>query len=148
MALPFGLRSAPKIFSAFADALAWVTRQHGVLHQIHYLDDFFSAGPPNSMKCMRDFQTFARCCESLGVPIAQEELVPPSSVLTFLGIELDSQQRQPRLPADKLSHLQRSLITWSGRQSCQKWELQSLLGYLNYAATVVKPGRSFIRRMI
>jgi hypothetical protein len=23
-ALPFGLRSAPKIFSAFADALAWV----------------------------------------------------------------------------------------------------------------------------
>ena len=40
MALPFGLRSAPKIFSALADALAWVTRQHGVLHQIHYLDDF------------------------------------------------------------------------------------------------------------
>ena len=31
MALPFGLRSAPKIFSPLADALAWVTRQHGVM---------------------------------------------------------------------------------------------------------------------
>ena len=148
MPLPFGLWSAPKIFSAFADALAWVTRQHGVLHQIHYLDDFSIAGPPNSTECMRDFQTFARCCESLGVPIAQEKLVSPSSVLTFLGIELDSQQRQLRLPADKLSRLQRSLITWSGRRSCRKRELQSLLGYLNHAATVVKPGRSFVRRMI
>ena len=85
MALPFGLQSAPKIFSAFADALGWVTRQNGVLHQIHHLDDFFIAGPPNSMKCMRDFQMFAKCCESLEVPIAQEKLVPLSSVLTFLG---------------------------------------------------------------
>ena len=28
--LPFGLRSAPKIFTAVADALEWVTRQRGV----------------------------------------------------------------------------------------------------------------------
>ena len=89
---------------------------------------------------MRDFQTFARCSESLGVPIAQEKLVPPSSVLTFLDIELDSQQRQLRLHADKLSRLQRTSITWSGQRS--------LLGYLNHAATVVKPGCSFVRRMI
>ena len=40
-ALPFGLRSAPKIFSAFANALAWVALQLGVDTQIHYLDDFF-----------------------------------------------------------------------------------------------------------
>ena len=38
-ALPFGLRSAPKIFSAVADALSWVLHQLGIEHHLHYLDD-------------------------------------------------------------------------------------------------------------
>ena len=42
-ALPFGLHFAPKIFSAFADALAWVLFAKGVVWQLHYLDDCRSA---------------------------------------------------------------------------------------------------------
>ena len=45
-ALPFGLRSALKIFSALADALAWILKDRGVAWQLHYLDDFLFAGPP------------------------------------------------------------------------------------------------------
>lgn len=37
-ALPFGLRSAPKIFSAVADMMAWALHCAGVKHQIHYLE--------------------------------------------------------------------------------------------------------------
>ena len=43
-ALPFGLRSAPKVFSAVADMIAWTLHCAGVQHQIHYLDDFFVSG--------------------------------------------------------------------------------------------------------
>lgn len=39
MALPFGLRSAPKIFSAVADALQWILVHKGVKTILHYLDD-------------------------------------------------------------------------------------------------------------
>ena len=39
--LPFGLRSAPKIFSAMSDALAWAFLSAGVVSQVHYFDDFF-----------------------------------------------------------------------------------------------------------
>ena len=39
-ALPFGLRSAPKIFSAVADALLWSMRCNGDRNTIHYPDDF------------------------------------------------------------------------------------------------------------
>ena len=39
-ALPFGLRSAPKIFTALADLLEWIIRKTGVDHVDHYLDDF------------------------------------------------------------------------------------------------------------
>ena len=38
--LPFGLLSAPLIFSALADALEWVVRQAGVRYIFHYVDDF------------------------------------------------------------------------------------------------------------
>ena len=43
-ALPFGLRSAPKIFTAVADCLAWSLRCEGVRYVIHYLDDFLFMG--------------------------------------------------------------------------------------------------------
>lgn len=38
-ALPFGLRSAPKIFTALADAIEWIARRNGAQFVIHYLDD-------------------------------------------------------------------------------------------------------------
>ena len=38
--LPFGLRSAPKVFNAVADALEWIMRKQGIAHSLHYLDDF------------------------------------------------------------------------------------------------------------
>ena len=46
--LPFGLRSAPKIFTAIADGLEWIARQNGVTRIEHYLDDFVILGPPES----------------------------------------------------------------------------------------------------
>ena len=47
-ALPFGLRSAPKIFNALSDFIAWVLSRQGIRHQLHYLDDFLFLGAPNS----------------------------------------------------------------------------------------------------
>ena len=42
--LPFGLRSAPKIFTAVADAAEWIARQQEVATILHYLDDFLVIG--------------------------------------------------------------------------------------------------------
>ena len=46
--LPFGLRSAPKIFSARADALEYIITEEVVFWLRHYLDDFVMMGPPDS----------------------------------------------------------------------------------------------------
>ena len=48
---PFGLRLAPIIFTAVADALQWIIHQRGVDHLFYYLDDFIIIGPPNSSIC-------------------------------------------------------------------------------------------------
>ena len=42
--LPFGLRSAPKIFNAIAAALRWIAKKRGVSFLKHFLDDFITAG--------------------------------------------------------------------------------------------------------
>jgi len=62
-ALPFGLRSAPKIFTAVADAVEWILRSEGVNFVIHYLDDFLLVGPPNSdgglvSGCVQSYDVF------------------------------------------------------------------------------------------
>ena len=49
--LPFGLRSAAKIFNAVADALHWYLHQSGIPLVCHYLDDFVIIGPPHSPQC-------------------------------------------------------------------------------------------------
>ena len=48
--LPFGLRSAPKVFNAVADALAWHLHQQGIALIRHYLDDFIIVAPPGSTR--------------------------------------------------------------------------------------------------
>ena len=42
--LPFGLKSAPKIFSAVADALQWSFLRRGVSWVAYYFDDFHYGG--------------------------------------------------------------------------------------------------------
>ena len=44
-ALPSGLRSAPKLFTAVADAIGWALFQVGVSLHLHHLDDFFFLPP-------------------------------------------------------------------------------------------------------
>ena len=47
--------------------------------------------------------------------------------------------------------LQRTLALvqeWVGKRGCRKRELESLLGHLQHAATVVRPGCTFVRRLI
>ena len=63
VALPFGLKSAPMIFSALADGLEFMIRQAEVDRVGHYLDDFVLVGPPGSRDCSRFLQVALRVCK-------------------------------------------------------------------------------------
>ena len=65
--LPFGLRSAPKIFMVVADALEWCIREAGVSEVDHYLDDFDTLGPAGSQMCRCNLDTVMSVCRQLGV---------------------------------------------------------------------------------
>ena len=73
-ALPFGLRSAPIIFTAVADAAEWVIRQEVQSTVIHYLDDFLVVAPPQSSVCAESLQSVLQVFEMLGLPVAEDKL--------------------------------------------------------------------------
>ena len=85
-ALPFGLRSAPKIFSAVADMLAWAMVCNGVKFAIHYLDDFLIFGPPDCNIATDSLERSLRTCAQLQFPVATEKTAGPATSLVFLGI--------------------------------------------------------------
>ena len=147
-ALPFGLRSAPKIFSAVADAMLFIMFKNGVGEAIHYLDDFLFAGAPESSECACALSAALSTCDELGFPVAREKIEGPATVLSFLGIEVDTQLLELRLPQEKLAMIVKEVTKWESRRAGTKRELLSLIGLLHHAASIVRSGRSFLRRLI
>ena len=145
-ALPFGLASAPKIFSAVTDFLLWVMHSKGVHWLLHYLDDFILFGCPSTDKCLRSLQIALSCYTELGWEAHKVD--GPASCITFLGIEIDTTNSQLRLPSDKLQALKSEIEAWDSHRSCTEKQLLSLIGQLSHSSKVIKPGRSFLCRLI
>ena len=82
--LPFGLRSAPFIFSSVADALLWIIQKNGVTWGIHYLDDFLTIGSPQSQECHSNVHIMQSVCENAGLPIEPRKSEGPATSLVFL----------------------------------------------------------------
>ncbi|XP_065840188.1 uncharacterized protein [Oscarella lobularis] len=110
-ALTFGLHSAPKIFSAVADALLWVMFRAGVTIGLHCLDDFLLLGRAGGLECARHLERALAVCKKLGVPDAMHKVEGPASTLTFLGIEFDTVAGVLRLPEDQLHRLRSQPVT-------------------------------------
>ncbi len=147
--LPFGLRSAPFLFNTVATALEWIlANNYGIHHLIHYLDDFFTAGPPHSITCRESMSTMLEVCSRLGAPVKPEKVEGPSTTLTFLGIQLDSVSMQASITAERKRELRDELTRFHHRRTCTKRELLSLIGKLSFACKVVPAGRIFLRRLI
>ena len=147
-ALPFGLRSAPLIFSAVADVLEWVMRQEGVSWLAHNVDDFVTVVAPRTQECQQNVDLMHEVCAKADMPVEPEKDEGPATTIVFLGLELDSTAQEIRLPGDNLRLLRTQLAGWRGRKACKKRELLSLIGSLTHACRAVRPGRAYLRRLI
>ena len=146
LVLPFGLCSAPFILNQVTDAFEWICREEfGISDLLHLLDNFLTAGPPASDICSRRLEIVLAACTSLWQKRKPRPRLHP--LITFLGIHLDTDLLEARLPDDKLVELRDLLVMFSGLPSCTKRDLLSLLGKLNVAASVVVASRTFMRHL-
>ena len=104
--LPFGLRSAPFLFNMLSDAVEWIlVNRCGISFVCHILDDFLILEPsapslPHAQPCQESLTSMLLTFKNLGIPIAADKTQGPCTVLEFMGIILDSERMEARLPPD------------------------------------------------
>ena len=101
----------------------------------------------DSGRCQYILNTFKGLAMKLALPLAEETTEGPATVLTFLGIEIDTVQQTSRLPLEKPEALKARIGSLLEKSKMTLRELQRIVGHLNFACRVVAPGRAFIRRI-
>ena len=146
--MPMGCSSSCKTFETFSTAIEWIAQNK--LHindMLHLLDDFLIIAPTEDL-CRKQLDLFLLLCSYLGIPMAPEKTVGPSQIISFAGIQLDSILMEARLPQEKLDKCQALISPFLKLRKVSLQEIQSLTGLLNFACSVVIPGRAFLSRLI
>lgn len=144
--LPMGAASACQIFEAFSTALEAIHIFDTNQLTVHYLDDFFFVDA-NTLLALQNKSAFDDLCLDIGVPQALEKMTLPDTLTEFLGISLDSLNWVASLPDSKLQSYMSDLGVLLLEKQVTRQHLQSVIGKLSFAASVV-PARAFLRRLI
>jgi hypothetical protein len=146
--MQFGLASATAIFEWYSSAAEYIARRlFSIEHLHHYIDDFLILAKTKE-ECAKYMSQVVELFKALGLPVAMDKLEGPLLAMAFLGIIFDSQRMELKLSDERLKELTDMLRDWLGRTHASRTQLQSLCGVLNFAAKVVRAGRSFLRRII
>ena len=113
--LPFGLRSAPKLFNLLADLLAWTLEQKVQSHYITWMTSFSWDN-----QCERNLEEVRAMCEQLGIPLAIEKVAGPMTTLPFLAITLDTIKMEAHLLVEKLDRMREIVAFWLPKKSATK----------------------------
>lgn len=144
--MPYGARGPPIIFHRISQAIKRMMARRGYKNIVAYQDDFLVIGS-NYEECYQVWTIMQTLLKSLGFKINEKKLVPPTTCLVFLGIQIDTVACELSLPADKLSVIQDCVASFMSKKRATKQQLQSLVGRLNFAARVVRGARLFLRRL-
>ena len=143
--LAMGASCSCKIFEEFYTALQWILQnKFKIEHCVHILDDFLflSQSYLLSAHYLKCWTTLA---SDIGIPIAWERTTDPSQICIFARVELNSADMTASLPFEKL---QRYTFRVRELMVCRKTtseNMQSVIGCLQWATSVVLPGKAFLR---
>ena len=144
--LPMGARSSCSLFESFSSAIEFIAHKEGITYLTHYLDDFLFISPSLTAG-NNDLTTFKALCQILNVPLSKEKTMGPSQIMEFLGYEFNTIKETILLPKDKVEKGLHLIQTFLQKKRCKLSDLQSLLGFLNFACAVIVPGRAFLQRL-
>ena len=143
---PFGLRPSAMAMQRVSQAMVHLHGRRGFLSRA-YIDDFggVEGNKPRATEALGALQGIM---DSLGVVQAAAKICPPSQVMVWLGIFFDTKEMYMAIPHDKLREIMSCIEYWRGRVRATRKEMQSLLGLLNFVASVAPPTRLFTNRML
>ena len=99
----FGYRNGSQIFQRCTDAIRFIMSQHGFHHLHDYIYDLIYTGLPSEIHASYNF--LQHLLSQLGLDISIKKLVPPSTSVTCLGIQIDTIKRTISIPPGKLQDI-------------------------------------------
>jgi hypothetical protein len=144
--LPFGASKSCKVFQCITDSICRMMGRRGY-QTFAYIDDIICVGD-SKLSCTSCFDTLVELLRELGLIVNWKKVSAPVRKMTFLGVHIDCEQRTLGLPAKKVSELLVLVQSWDGRRRVTKVEAQRVVGKLNWAARVIRGGRTFLRSLI
>ena len=142
--LPFGLCSSHAIFNHYADALEFVMQANGINDLLHYLNDYFMAGPAGTGKCQHNINTMVEVCREMGFVVNPSKVTSPSPITSFLGIDIDSHEGVAHIDPKRLQEISQELSGFHWAKLATKCEILMLIGKLHFVCRVCPPGRAFL----
>ena len=140
--LPFGARLSPSVFNTLSQAVKRIMALKG--HKIiAYCDDFLCTG--NTFEaCLDSLNTLLKLCRDLGFAINYNKVMGPTTAITFLGINMDSDRMTVGLPFDKACETLSFLQDMASRRNLTKQQLQRIAGKVNWAGRVLYGGKCYV----
>ena len=131
--LPFGSSISCAIFQAVSDAIAWIVKHRSRKPNVNYLDDYLFAAALNAL-CDRQIEVFLTVCNEICFPVAIEKTYWGRTILTFLGMLLDTERQLICIPMDKLVKAANWVNYFLNKKNKKATllEFQKLCGILNF----------------
>ena len=150
--LPFGASISCAHFQKVSDAIAYLVEYRTNKPVVNYLDNYLFAALLKRL-CNWQVTVFLQTCQRIGLPVSQEKTFYADTLLTFLGLLIDTINQIVGIPLDKLSKGRNMIAHILGKKNMPKskckmtiHQLQKICGFLNFLCQAIVLGRAFTRR--
>ena len=144
--IPFGARMSSFAMQSVAGFITRALAKLGI-KSFMYLDDIIMISNSPDL-ATRQYEQAIQMLTSMGLQVAHHKLQPPSREVTWLGIDISLEANTLSIPADKLKVITKCLAAAARQKKITKNHMQSILGYINHLAKVVRAARIFIARLL
>ena len=142
--LCFGLRLGPSFFNTISNFVHEILSKMFGLRVVNYLDDFIAIGT-NMTQCLEAQSRIIELLRYLGFHVSYDKVLGPARSVVYLGIIIDSDHMELRLPEGKLVKLITMLDKFLYAKRISKKELECLGGLLSHCSHIVKGGKIFCK---
>lgn len=144
--LPFGLCTAPFVFTKLTKPVVHKLRSKGLISVI-YLDDILLVGRSKE-ECFVNLQETRSLLESLGFILNLDKCqLKPSTSCKFLGFILNSKEMRVELTDQKRQSISSLAQKFRYKENCRIRDLAQFLGILVAACPAVKYGPLYTKRL-
>ena len=146
---PMGAKISAAHWEAFGRVWVWLIHQRPDFKgaTCRYMDDLLIMCPPSDNDPMASVRAVCELSQEIGLPLAQEKTVLPTTEIVFLGLTIDSNSLTIKVPEDKRQAVKNELEKLLERRNVKVRKILSITGKLNFLCKAIPAGRPFMRGM-